>query len=170
MNTILDLLGSYLIGGLILLGLTGFVISLTSQSQEKRITEINQKSLSNIGEIISFDMNRLGYRVSSGSKITKLTNSSLSFLADLDNNGTVDTIEYYMITPKDFVRRVGVPQNSSWHQEVHSFNIKGFDSTGTETYTINKVKSVLIEMSLSDNAFTEEIRSVWSRRFYPRNL
>jgi len=62
MNHLLDIAGSYIVGGIILLAVVGLTLHFSSLSQDVKMAEITHRSLTDLGEIIEHDFNRLGYR------------------------------------------------------------------------------------------------------------
>lgn len=175
MNQMLDIAGSYVVGGLIILSVIGLTLHFTNVSQETRIAEINQRSLTDIGQIVEHDIFRLGYRVESGNKITSINANNIVFLSDIDNNGVVDTINYSENKEKDetyFVRKISNTTSSQWKTLIEDLVVEGFDSTGTVTYTINNIKSIAITIALvGESTTTQEIAGqVWKRHFFPKNL
>lgn len=173
----LDLTGSFIVGGIILFTLTAVFIRFTSSSQSAIINEFTQSSLTNVSEVIDYDFNKLGYRVGSSSKITSIDTASISFLADLDNNGSIDSISYFTRSVGGYLKLVR--RNSSltppeWEVTIDDFDVAGYDSTGIATFTIPNIKSLKIGLLLNNEIFTtdstEIIGAYWEKRYYPKNL
>ncbi|NCS88887.1 MAG: hypothetical protein GW789_09125 [Ignavibacteria bacterium] len=175
MNHLLDIAGSYIVGGIILLAVVGLTLHFSSLSQDVKMAEITHRSLTDLGEIIEHDFNRLGYRVENGNKITSINANAISFLSDIDNNGTIDTISYSEITnqnEKFLRRRVANQTSSEWQMQVSDLLIEGFDSNGASTYTISQIKSVAVTVML-ENEKAEDANlagKIWKRQFFPKNL
>jgi hypothetical protein len=176
MNTLLDLAGSYIIGGLVLLAIVGFMLSFTSRSQENQLNEITQRSVVEIGDIIEHDIKKLGYRVSSGDKILSISQNSIFFLSDIDNNGTTDTISYSVeiLKNKSYLKkRIGKPVNSEWIHPIESFWVSGLDSLGKKVNDPDEVESIFLELKIKQVSMKNsgsEIIAVWNRKIYPKNL
>lgn len=174
MNTMLDLVGSYIIGGFLLLAIIGLIFYFSTQSQVSKLSEISQATITETGKVIEYDFNKLGYRVESGNKVVALGNNAITFRADLDNNGVADTIYYSVITNNGskLLRRT-VSNNSvrSWDLPVRDASIVALDSLNATTNVISAVKGVVLTLQLETVAADSEAAgSYWKRKFFPRNL
>lgn len=174
MNTLLDLLGSYLIGGFVLVGVIGLILFLSTRSQDAKLNEISQVTISETGKVIEYDFNKLGYRVETGSKVITLTDSTIKFASDLDNNGVVDTVIYSVLTQnntKTLRRYVTNLAVKTWDMSVFNAKITGLDSIGVKTLTPSSVKGIEVSLQLQPASSGESIPGAyWKRRFFPRNL
>jgi hypothetical protein len=176
MNNMLDLVGSYIIGGLVVAGIVGLILYFSSKGQETAFNEIAQRSASEVGAIIENDFKKLGYRVETGNKIISIDSSSINFRSDLNNDGVVDTVTYSRVVNNGKVnlrRRVSIGANKEWVFPVKSFTIKGHNPAGSVTYTINDVKSISFEMVLEEISINNQATAVgaaWQRQFFPKNL
>ncbi len=176
MNESLDIIGSYLIGGIVVLGLVGIMFAFNSKSQETKLSEIAQYTSQEIGDVIENDFNKLGYGIA-GNKITGITDSSITFLADLDNNQTTDSITYSTFRQNNnlYLSRKVVEgsQTKQWNTLVKSFNIAGIDTAGNATYTISNIKGIDVKLLITKEGYANSkygIGSFWQRKFYPPNL
>lgn len=175
MNESLDMLGASIIGGGILLMLLMVSVNFNSKSQETKLSEISQLSIVSVGKILSNDFNKLGYRAS-GNKILSINDSSISFLGDVNNDGNVDTViysTYHQGNELELKRYLGNTKNSFWTFPVKNIEIKGIDSTGSSTFSINSIKGISFSIELSQKTLSNSqanIGSYWKRIFYPKNL
>ena len=176
MNSSLDIIGSYLIGGIVVLGLVGVMFLFNSKAQETKLSEIAQYSSEQMGDIIEYDFNKLGYGVT-GNKIVSITDSSITFLADLENNQTVDSITYSTTRENNILyllrRVVEGAQNRQWIEPVKSFNIAGIDTAGNDTYTVSNIKGIDVKILITKEGYANSKYSIgafWQRKFYPPNL
>lgn len=174
MSTILDIFGSYITGGVVLLGLIGIIFYYSAFSQQSQLRQVSQKTIAEAGSVIEYDFNKLGYRVESGNKISGLTDSTISFRADLDNNGVVDSISYKLITisgKKNIRRYVSNTANGTWDLSCKNLFITTRDSAGSVTSLLNKIKSIELAIRLEqDSSSNMSAGSFWKRQFFPRNL
>lgn len=96
-NVILDLLGSFLIGGMLLLNIVNMNANASTQSSLYSVTRISQKNLVASVQIIENDFRKMGYGVANPTKSILIADTSrIKFLADIDRNGVMDTIDYYI--------------------------------------------------------------------------
>lgn len=101
-STLLDILGSTLIGGML------FMILLRINDAAVENTYINggeyiiQSNLVEIVQLLEHDFRKIGYcktwnKIPDPTKaILSADTSSITFLTDVDNNGFVDTLHYYL--------------------------------------------------------------------------
>ena len=175
MNETLDIVGSSIIGGFILIMLIGVTLNYSSKNQETKLSEISQYSMASVGGIVSNDFDKLGYRVS-GNKILSITSNSISFLGDINNDGTADTIIYSTVQQNNTLnlkRYVGNSKSSFWIFPIQSLSINGIDSSGNSTFTINNIKGISVSIVLSQQTISNSQTNVgafWERTFYPKNL
>ncbi len=176
MNSSLDIIGSYLIGGIVALGLVVLMLTFNKKSQETKLSEISQYTTEQIGDILGHDFNKIGYGVG-GSKIVSITDSSISFLADLQNNQTVDSISYSEVKQNNklyLLRKViEGNQTKQWNIPVKSFDIAGIDTSGNTTYTISNIKGIEVKLLVTKESYSNSNYSIgafWQRIFYPPNL
>jgi len=194
MNMTLDLLGSAIIGGIILLGIITYQLSINQNSQNIVLNEVTQISATSLNQAIESDFNRMGYRVESGSKITQLSTSALVFRGDLNNDGIIDTISYSFGKASqgmEVTRRCSTDPTKSWKLVVASFTYRCFDSLGNVTTTATNVRSVAVNVVTQDNITqpsstnnqstsrslniigscpSNATGSSWFRQFRPKNL
>lgn len=101
-STIIDIIGSTIIGGLLLL------VLLRTNSAAVENTYLNgqdlvvQENLTTVVEILEYDFRKIGYckdwtKIADPSKSILLADStSIKFLTDVNNDGNVDTLYYYL--------------------------------------------------------------------------
>ena len=97
MTSHFNLIGSIIIGGLLFLAINRFHSSLNQNTQEKVLDSVTIQNSTSITKLIEFDFNRMGLRTSNSSNPIILADSNrISFLTDIDNNGAVDTLRYFL--------------------------------------------------------------------------
>ena len=146
-NTILDVLGSILIGGLILLILFRLNVSATSNLYTNTSEANVQSAMISVGSVLEEDFRKIGYckdwtKIPDPTKaILQANTSSIKFLTDLNNNGSVDTLYYYLgptsellntPNPRDrlLYRVVNNEIPKSSNVGITKFNLTYFDSFG----------------------------------------
>ncbi len=90
----LDLIGSYIIAGTIILMIGRLNVYILNSSNENLQSNREQLNLSTSADIIDYDFYKIGYRIT-GDKIVIADSDKIKFYADIDNNGTGDTLYYY---------------------------------------------------------------------------
>ena len=173
----IGLIGSFIIGGIILLMLLSLSAYLTNKSHSTVMNEISQYSVTEFGNVIEYDFKKMGYRVGVGNGILNTDSSSISFLADLDNDGTVDSVSYYTEQNDNgikIVRETSLDQAAPFRMIASDLTILGYDSTGSVTTNLALIKSfqvtILIDEALQFKDETEQFGAYWRRRFVPKNI
>lgn len=173
----LDLTGSFIIGGLVLFTIIFFQLNYENAARKNSMSEMQQTTITEFGRVVEYDFHKLGYRVLSGTKILKLESTDIQFRADLDNDGVVDTVRYYLSQNRNgimLVRQISADEEKEFSLPVANASILAYDSTGTITSQANLVKSIQIDLLLEQNFHTldqrESIGAFWTRRFFPKNL
>jgi hypothetical protein len=96
-NVIFDLIGSFIIGGMLLVNILTMQGNANDQSSLYSVTRIAQKNLVTSAEIIENDFRKMGYGVPDPTKcIYEADTSRIVFFSDIDRNGSIDTVKYYL--------------------------------------------------------------------------
>lgn len=176
MNQTLDITFSFIVGGIVLFSLIGLTLHFTGKSQETKLSEITQRSALETGAIIDHDFRKLGYGTSIDTAIVKLDNKTITFKADLNNDGTANTVTYSEIKQSGVTyleRKIDNLQSKTWIVPVSEFSIFGITAAGDTTDVIANVRSILFEMRLSEKGMQGDTLAVgvyWKRQFFPKNL
>jgi len=144
-STLIDILGSTIMGGLLLI----ILLRLNDTSTEKTSNyggELSlQQNLVTIAQIMEYDFRKMGYckdwqKFPDPTKaIASANSSSIKFYADIDNNGSMDTISYYLgglltatPNPRDrfFYRAINSQPPAAINLGVSQFFMKYFDALG----------------------------------------
>ncbi|PJA99549.1 MAG: hypothetical protein CO128_03325 [Ignavibacteriales bacterium CG_4_9_14_3_um_filter_30_11] len=144
-STILDIIGSVFVGGLLLLILFRLNTSATGTLYNSN-AEINvQQAMVSVVEVLESDFRKIGYckdwtKIPDPSKsILYADSNSIKFLTDVDNVGVVDSLYYYMGStsqlsstpnPRDrlLYRVVNTDQAKSSNVGITKFTLKYFDA------------------------------------------
>ncbi len=100
-STIIDILGSILIGGILLLVISRMNNAAAENTYNNSQDLILQQNLTSVVGVLESDLRRMGYcrdwnNLPDPTKAIRYADSThIKFMADIDNNGTVDTVEYY---------------------------------------------------------------------------
>ena len=183
-STLLDILGSIIIGGLVLLILFRVNTSATSNLYTNTSEANVQSAMISVGAVLEEDFRKIGY-CKSWTKIPDPTKailfadtSSIKFLTDLNNDGNVDTLSYYLgpasellntPNPNDrLLYRVAnsdVPKSSN--VGITEFKITYFDSFGnilsTPVTPPSQIQKMQIDIMVEN---TEPIDSTYVVAFW----
>ena len=183
-STLLDILGSIIIGGLVLLILFRVNTSATSNLYTNTSEANVQSAMISVGAVLEEDFRKIGY-CKSWTKIPDPTKailfadtSSIKFLTDLNNDGNVDTLSYFLgpasellntPNPNDrLLYRVAnsdVPKSSN--VGITEFKITYFDSFGnilsTPVTPPSQIQKMQIDIMVEN---TEPIDSTYVVAFW----
>ncbi|MCP5061430.1 MAG: hypothetical protein GY936_03080 [Ignavibacteriae bacterium] len=152
--TLLQIVGSTIIGGFLILMLFRFSGVLTEKKQRYETKNIIQNNLSEVSNLINTDLNKIGYckdRVKAAEifseAITEADSSTFAFKTDVSNSeldpfgdGVVDILKYYLgaeITStvnsndKIFYRKVNSDKPLEINFGITKLNFKYYNSSGT---------------------------------------
>jgi len=96
MASLLDNIGAALILGTIIVLMLTFNMSMNQNSYQATIELLTQEALINTVRMIEFDFYKIGHGVpdGSGSPFVSLGQDSIVFKADINDDGTVNTVTY----------------------------------------------------------------------------
>jgi hypothetical protein len=96
MQAIYDLIGSILIGGIVLTMLLQFNASVMEGAASQTFSTIVQSNITAVGEMVEHDFRKIGYRVGAfpDSAIIYADSTQIVFRGDIDNNKALDRVTY----------------------------------------------------------------------------
>ncbi len=183
-STLLDILGSIIIGGLVLLILFRVNTSATSNLYTNTSEANVQSAMISVGSVLEEDFRKIGYckdwtKIPDPTKaILFADTSSIKFLTDLNNDGNVDTLSYYLgpasellNTPNPNDRLLYRVTNSdapkSSNVGITEFKITYFDSFGnilsTPVTPPSQIQKMQIDIMVEN---TEPIDSTYVVAFW----
>lgn len=144
MDTMIDIIGSTIVAGLLIVAIVRMNSSLSNTGSDTNVQVITQSDLTAIGQGITYDFYKIGYRASPAILIADT--NRLEFRADLEKDGVPDTVYYYTAqatTTGSQNPNMIVLYRRQWNSATHSatttgaslgqtyFNLSYYDSTGT---------------------------------------
>ncbi|MFH1862412.1 MAG: hypothetical protein ABH878_06315 [bacterium] len=183
MSTLLDLVGSFVIGGLLLLMLLSVNANVSQVSTEDQLELIVQENLAELVSEIEYDFRKIGYQVSNPAlAIISGDSTSVIFWTDIDNNGSLDSVSYSLGATSEVTGTVN-PRDRILHRAVNGqqtlgslgavdFRLRYFDLQGVQTTNMGLVKSIEYYLLLESQfpADTTYARSAWTSVIRPKNL
>ncbi len=155
------LIGAIAIGGLLLFSMVSFNSSITMHGFEKTVNVNLQEELQRTIRIIERDFRKVGYRTSPALAISAFSDTSIQFDGDINNDGTVETVNYYLGT-SDQVSGTDNPYDRPLFRQIDGgnpmvlssyvtkFSLKYFQSDGVETTTPQLIDCIEIRLDLSN--------------------
>jgi hypothetical protein len=183
MGAILDLVGSAIIAGLLLLMLMSVNNNVSEFTILNGLSASAQENLVELATEVEYDFRKIGFRVGNpNTAIISCDSTSISFRSDIDNDMTLDTVSYSLgqpaqmtstLNPNDrkLIRTVNAAQISS-SLGLTLFRLRYYDSSGNSTWTASAVKGLEVALQV-ESPFpvdTTYARAFWRTRIFPKNL
>ena len=193
-NVILDIIGSILIGGIIMLSIFRVNNSSTENMYRGTGNLIAQTNLATIVRILETDFRKIGYCADwkqipvPTSAILFADSTSLRYITDVDKNGSVDTMYYYFDAATDIPGTTN-PRDRFLYRVVNSetpigvnlgvtqFKMEYFNALGTKlNFPISdprEIYTMQIDISVEDiDAYDQKYQTIFWRqiRMAARNL
>ena len=179
----IELAGSFIIGGMILLSIFSLNADIMETATMNNLGTNAQKNVTAIVSILDYDFRKMGYLVPSGTDaVTALTDTTIAFLGDVDNNGSVDSVSYYL-GPKSEPSGTENPNDRYLYRNVNgtandvalgitSWTLTYYDISGSVTTAPANVRSIRISFTVETTfPFDTTYGSArWEGRFTPKNL
>ncbi len=179
----IEMAGSFLIGGMLLLSILALNASIMETATMNSLGTNAQENVTVIVSILDYDFRKMGYRVASGtSAITTMTGTTITFLGDVDDNGSVDTVNYYL-GPTSEPTSTDNPNDRFLYRNVNgtaidvalgmtTWNLSYYGADGAVTATPANVRSIRVTFTVQsmiafDTTYGE---ARWEGRFSPKNL
>ena len=189
MSDWLDVVGSIIIGGIVILIFANLNLSIGVSASENLYSGIMQRGLTSATELIEYDFYKIGYR-NSGNKIEIADSNEIKFYSDIDNDGVLDEINYFLgdaesftetSNPNDFLlTREKNNENPAASIPVVYFKLTYYDSLGQKIdYTLlssqserDKIKTLGIRMKCeSADMIDDHYEAVeWEKTIKPKNI
>ncbi len=190
MGYLLDIVGSFIIAGMVIMILLAVNINNSASSSVILFTTIEQEKVTDVSELIEYDFYKLGYRIPD-EKISVADSNEIKFYTDINNNDFVDSVHYYLGETTDLTsttnpndrflhRRRNDTDSLSTQIPVTDFHLSYFDSIGntldyaslTSTAGRELIKSIKIKITVeSDEMYDDQYRaSEWKKKISPKNL
>lgn len=189
MSDWLDVVGSIIIGGIVILIFANLNLSISVSASENLYSGIMQRGLTSAVDLIEYDMYKIGYR-NSGNNIEIADSNEIKFYCDIDNDGVSEEIHYFLgdadsftetSNPNDFLltreKDEEIPAASI---PVVDFKLTYFDSLGQKIdYTLlssqserDKIKTLRIRMKCeSADMIGDHYEAVeWEKTIRPKNI
>ena len=179
----IELAGSFIIGGMILLSILSLNADIMETATLNNLGTHAQKNVTTIVSILEYDLRKIGYRVPSGTiAITALSDTTIAFLGDVDNDSNVDSISFYL-SPKSEPSETLNPNDRYLYRRINgtandvalgitNWTLTYYDISGSVTVTPANVRSIRISFTVETMIpFDTTYGSArWEGRFTPKNL
>jgi hypothetical protein len=189
MSNWLDVVGSFVVGGIVILILANLNFSISAAASENLFSGIVQRGLTSATDLMEYDLYKIGYR-SSGNKIEIADSNEIKFYSDIDNDGVSDELHYFVgdavsftetSNPNDFLlTREKNKEKPAASIPVVDFKLTYYDSLGQKIdYALlssqserDKIKTLRIRMKCeSADMIDDHYEAVeWEKTIKPKNI
>lgn len=161
MATVLDMVGAFLLGTLLLLTAARLNLYISGTQQQSTFDLKAQQMCVHTGEILENDFYRIGNRLKSGVTPFKYASAdSIGFYGDVDNNGSVDTVTYTTgaklvsanARQRMLYRKVNNSSRMAMDVGLTSFKLAYYDAAGVPTATLASIAAIKISMEVESDA------------------
>lgn len=187
MGAYLDIVGSFVIAGLLVLAIFSTSANLTATATQNALDVLAQENLSVVTEMILYDFHKIGFYPSDvapdDDRILAMSSNGIRFRSDIDNDGLVDTVAYSVgdtaevsgtPNPKDFIlyRLVNREARLGAALGVTAFELVCRDAADQVTAVPSEVRSIEVTVAVESPYAFEDLypRAVWRTMVRPRNL
>ena len=164
MAAILDIMISFVFSGLLLV--MGMKLNVyVSSYQQQCVVDLNaQQNCVELGRILENDFYKIGYGDTTGRGSMRIADSTkIRFYADIDNNGSTDSITYYtakMVTKSKFAnphqmylyRQVNTLTPVKMNLGLTNLRIQYFNLTGAKVDTLGQIQALKVSLDIESNA------------------
>lgn len=179
----IEMAGSFLIGGMLLLSILALNTEIMETATMNSLGTNAQENVTVIVSILDYDFRKMGYKVASGTTIIRnMTSTTIEFLGDVDDDGIVDTVGFYL-GPTSEPSYTDNPNDRYLYRDVNgtasdvalgmtTWNLSYYAANGTVTAVPANVRSIRIAFTVQtmipfDTTYGE---ARWEGRFAPKNL
>ena len=183
MDSHLSLIGSIVIGGLLLLGILRYQSDLKEHSFKQTNNLSIQYNAMGIIEVLEQDFRNIGFGVSDSAAFAVADSDSIKYYVDLGADGITDSVRYFVSatsaasgTPNPRDRILYRIENDAPQVDaalgVTDFKLKYFDDSGIETTDLSEIKTIEITLEMeSPIPYDGEVGSFfWRKKITPPSL
>jgi hypothetical protein len=189
MGVMIDIIGSTIIRGAIVLVILNINVSLNNSLTQKTVRAALKQKTVVPAQILTDDIRLAGYNQTAPKVFAIAKSDEIQFLADLESDSTTDVVRYYLgaapvgSTHRVLYRQLNGGASFELARDVISLTFTYFNSVGaTIAPGTNKlgIKSISIKLKIESNIqVTEGIgtdntaryeTAYWERTLFPQNL
>lgn len=176
-----ELIGTYFIVGMFIISLLNVNEMVMEDNTINGLNVIAQESVVDIANMLLTELGRIGRGVSD-TAILSMGNSAITFLLDLDQDGTVDTLEYRLGAASE-TSQTENPQDCYLYRTVNgvsqavalgltSLSFIYYDLSGVPTTDPTAVRSIEISLTFqTPYYFAGHVGNArWQGRVFPKSL
>ncbi|MBN2008342.1 hypothetical protein JW960_03230 [candidate division KSB1 bacterium] len=126
MNTILDIIGATMVGGMLMLIGLHLLDTSTQHFYNNGDDLIVQQNLTGMTHTLEWDLKKMGYGIPEWDSVVLTADSAdLIFRSDIDRDNTIDTVHYY-VGPLSDMAHTQNPDDRYLYRKVNGLPANGF--------------------------------------------
>ena len=182
MNTLLDIVGSTIIAGIVFLLLVNLNTASTSAKFSSDTGLVLQQNAETLAQILDNDLRKIGYKYN-GTAIIKAEPKLISYYADIDTNGVMDKVTL-TIGDSTEVTSTPNPHDKILYRTVDGVTYKGpslnltnlkftyMNELGRITTVLDSIKYIKAEIWLQspEKVDSTYLPTYWEITIHPRNI
>lgn len=159
MSIILDLISSVIVAGYVIF--LGLRMNMNmNATMDATSTNLNvQEAMVNTVGMVESDFKKIGYALTDPRNAVAIADSNrIRFRSDMNRNGTIDSVEWYVGTPlakytdrqvRILYRRYNTQTPTVAAVGITTFRLKYLDQDGTVTNTLTNISMIEITLAIS---------------------
>ena len=187
MVTLLDILGSFVIGGMVLLAVITLGTDMSGSAERMTYDLVVQENMVELAREVEYDFYKIGYGDTTGAPIRIADSTSIKFMADIDNDGSLDSVRYFLGLPDELtstpnpndrmlyrVLNAETPKTSN--MGVVGFDLTYYDASGIVTAVLADIRAIRVRLDVessfpyADTTFVKYAGLHWEEYIAPRNI
>ncbi len=183
MAPLLDIVGSFILGGMILIMTTKLNFIISDNSQQANMSLSVQANCVVLSKVLVSDLSKAGYNCNSQKPIRISDSAKIKFYADIDDDGTLDSITYFTgpLTPEyaspnprhRLLYRTWNTQTTVMNVGLTNMKFTYYDSCGAKTAQESNMRAVKVAMELESvmpNIDTVHAVVHWEQYINPKSF
>ncbi len=182
MNSMIDYIGSMITGGAVFAAMLTYFFNVSATAVSQVFSVSTQEDMTSITEILECDLRKAGFGVTDSVAFTIADSNHIAIRADFDNNGTIDTVQYWVGTTQmpessNPLARILYRQSNGktvrlTPNAITRFKVWYYNASGAMTTDVRQIRTTRIAMNMEckisyDNQTAGEY---WERVIKPQNL
>lgn len=166
MDVIYDLVGSIVVGGMIMVMILGFNTNIMEGAATQTFCTSVQSNLTAVTDMIEYDLKKVGYGITDPAdsvRVSYIDSNRIDFRADINNDGILDQVHYQyepgIASPNNnpnthiLYRRVGMGGRLAMDLGITRFRLSCYDAqgnvlSGNGPAVLSKIHSIRVMISI----------------------
>jgi len=182
MKEVIDYLASVMVGGMVFMTLMKYYVGVGETAATQAFDNAVQENLTAAAQILEYDFQKIGFGSTDSVKVSKADSAAVIFKSDIDADGTLDTLTYFLgtavapgfsdLNARILYRKVNGKSPVPVASGVTRFKISYYDASGSKTSALKSIRSLYVALTVeSMYGFDSTSPAVcWERTIRPRNL